>query len=70
VRKRLLNLKERVLQYVHPDNEPAMAKARHYIAALDAQLAVCDKTDAVIDRLDQPIGQRYWPPVPPESNKT
>ena len=49
-------LKERVLAHIDESNERAMAKARHYIAALDEQLSLCDKTDAMIDRLVAPLG--------------
>ena len=56
LRKSIIGFKERILMHVAPDNELAMAKVSHYVAALDAQLTVCDKTDAMIDRLTQPIG--------------
>jgi len=48
-------IKERVLSFVDPANQDAVKKAQHYILALDAQLAVCDKTDEVIKTLDYPI---------------
>jgi hypothetical protein len=57
LRETIHKLKQRVLTYVDKDNERAMAKAGHYIAALDEQLAVCDRTDQMIDRLTQPIGR-------------
>jgi len=54
VRKSLNSLKERVMEYVDASNEAAVRKTRHYIAALDAQLKVCDQTDEMIDFLNQP----------------
>ncbi len=52
-------LKERVMALVDRSNPNAVTKAEHYIAALDAQLAVCTRTDEIIDALsaarrDQP----------------
>ncbi|MGH8280020.1 MAG: hypothetical protein ACRETQ_10740, partial [Gammaproteobacteria bacterium] len=44
-------LKERVESYVDKSNESAVRKATHYIIALDTQLAVCYKTDEVINQL-------------------
>ena len=44
-------LKERVDTYVDKSNESAAQKASHYIAALDAQLEICDRTDEFIDML-------------------
>ena len=44
-------MKERVLSFVDPGNTSAMAKAKHYIAALDTQLQACDKTEEVITNL-------------------
>lgn len=55
VRKLLGSLKERVLKYVDEANPKAVKKARHYLRALDAQLAVCDKTDETIDLLCTPF---------------
>jgi len=55
VRKLLRNLRERVLKYVDPSNEKAVVKARHYLRALEAQFAVCDSTDEIIDMLCQPF---------------
>jgi hypothetical protein len=58
VRKLLRSLKERVLKYVDNENPRAVNKARHYIRALDAQLAVCDKTDEMIGVLCSPLPAR------------
>lgn len=49
-------MKARVLSFVDPSNGRAVEKASHYIAALDAQLMACDKTDEVIDMLSS----RAW----------
>lgn len=57
LRKRLLGLKQRVSESVAHDNQRAIKKVRHYVAALDAQLAICDRTDAMIDSLGRPIGR-------------
>lgn len=51
-------VKERVQSLVDPTNASAVAKAAHYLSALDAQLEVCDRTDELIDALTQPIGGR------------
>lgn len=55
LRKGLISLKERVMSYVDPENEKAMKKAKHYIAALDRQLTGCDDTDKMIDDLCRPF---------------
>ncbi len=48
-------LKERVMEFVDQSNESAVRKAEHYIKALDSQLDICNKTDAVIDMLSRKI---------------
>jgi hypothetical protein len=48
MRRNLATLKERVLQHADPANDHAMRKARHYIAALDRQLEVCDKLERFV----------------------
>lgn len=48
-------VKERVQSLVDPANASAVAKAAHYLSALDAQLEVCDRTDEFIDALVRPI---------------
>ncbi len=42
------NLKERVMLFVDKSNPSAVRKAEYYIQALNAQLAVCDRTDEII----------------------
>lgn len=56
-------MKERVLSFVDPSNANAVAKAKHYISALDSQLEACDKTDEMINKLDSPAwrGERGSP---------
>lgn len=49
-------LKERVMTYVDRSNPSAVRKSEHYINALKAQLAVCDRTDKTIDMLCSPRG--------------
>jgi hypothetical protein len=56
LRYKLLRMKERVWSFVDRSNPKAVSKANHYIAALDAQLRVCDETDEVIRMLASPIG--------------
>jgi hypothetical protein len=51
MRLRIENLKERVMALVDRSNRDAVSKAEHYIAALDAQLEMCKKTDERIDFL-------------------
>lgn len=58
VRKLLRSLKERVLKYVDQGNPKAINKARHYVRALDTQLAACDQADEMIDLLCTPFPAR------------
>jgi hypothetical protein len=51
VRIMLQNCKEQVVALVDKSNPNAMIKAEHYLAALDAQLEVCLKTDKFIAML-------------------
>jgi hypothetical protein len=37
------------MEFVDESNDDAVRKAKYYIETLDAQLAVCDKTDEMID---------------------
>ena len=55
MRQLLRDLKRRVIEYVDESNRDAVRKASHYIAALDAQIAQCDKTDRHIDALCSPF---------------
>lgn len=58
VRRMLANLKERVMAYLDISNPSAVRKIEHYIQALDAQLAVCDWTDEMINLLNSPFPAR------------
>jgi len=58
VRKGLIRMKADIEKYVDHNNARAVQKSQHYIAALDAQLAICDRTDEMIDQLGQPLGRR------------
>ena len=51
VRVIIESLKERVMAFVDKSNPGAVRKAEHYIQALNAQLAVCDRTDEIIGLL-------------------
>jgi hypothetical protein len=44
-------LKNRILEFVDKANPDAIRKSKHYIKALNNQLAVCDKTDEIIGKL-------------------
>ena len=58
LRQSLTRMKQQVMQYVDAGNESAVRKARHYLAALDAQITQCDDTDEMIDVLCQPFPAR------------
>ena len=58
VRLMITNLKERVMELVDPSNSSAVSKGEHYIAALNAQLKVCARTDEMIDMLCSPLPPR------------
>lgn len=51
VRKMLITMKEKVKSYANSADWRAMKKISHYLDALDAQLTVCDRTDAIIRQL-------------------
>lgn len=51
VRGRIHNMKEQLLRHVDNSDPRAVRKGEHYIRMLDAQLAECDKTEEIIDRL-------------------
>jgi hypothetical protein len=52
--------KEKLLEFRDPNNAKAMMKTNQYLRALDEQLAVCDKTDEMIDKLMSPFpAKRY-----------
>lgn len=51
-------MKERITALVDRSKPDAVCKAEHYIAALDAQLEVCKKTDEMIDMLGSSFPRR------------
>ncbi len=51
----LHSIKERMSKYIDSSNPKAVLKSEHYFAALDAQLAICDRTDQVIQGLSRPF---------------
>ena len=57
-RRQIQDLKARLMQYVSPEDEKAIRKVRVYLAALERQLGICDRTDSWIDRLTQPVAGR------------
>ena len=68
LREMIQDLKQRVMSNVDESKSDAMKKARHYIRALDDQLAVCDRTDKNIDMLCAPWpAQRIGDFNPPKS---
>lgn len=58
MRSMIEKMKERVMVLVDLSKPDAMSKAEHYIAALDAQIEVCKKTDEMIDTLNSPFPAR------------
>jgi hypothetical protein len=63
VRQRLHGLRVHVLARVDHTNPKAVRKSEHYIKALDEQLAICDKTDQMIDLLGMPFPRLPQGPV-------
>lgn len=55
VRKLIISIKEKVLAFVDDSNLQAKRKVDHYLAALDHQLDICDRTEHVIDALVRPM---------------
>lgn len=51
LRKWITDFKEKIEMLIDKTNPSAISKAEHYIAALDAQLEVCDSTDEMISKL-------------------
>lgn len=47
--------KGKVMSFVDSNNRSAVAKAAHYIDALDAQLRGCDEAESMILRLQKPL---------------
>lgn len=59
LRVMLTNMKQKVSELVDTSNPRALQKGDHYIRALDAQLAVCDGTDAFLLQMGTPFPRRY-----------
>lgn len=51
MRSQIENIKEQVRGLVDRSRNDAVSKAEHYIAALDAQLEVCKKTDEMLAKM-------------------
>ena len=51
VRSAIRQMQERVQSFLDQSNPSAVRKVAHYMAALDAQLAQCDKTDKFIEAI-------------------
>lgn len=51
VRNWILDYKQKISSYIDGSNPSAVQKGAHYLRALDAQLAECDRTEKFIDRL-------------------
>ena len=55
LRMMLVDVRKKLDEFVDRSDPSAVSKAGHYIAALNRQLEVCDRTDEVIDRLASPF---------------
>ncbi len=53
----VLSTMEKVRQYLDPENPKAKRKIEHYLHALSAQLAMCDKTDRAIAMFRSPVNR-------------
>jgi len=58
MRQMIENFKDRITTFVDRSNPRAVSKSEYYISALDAQLEVCNETDAMIDMLSSPFPPR------------
>jgi hypothetical protein len=58
IRRWIEQMKEGIARHVDRANQNAARKSEQYIAALNKQLAVCDKTDRFIDGLIRPFPGR------------
>jgi hypothetical protein len=52
VRSIIHRLEDQVRNFVDNDNPAAVRKAEHYLRSLDAQLVVCDRTEAFLNQFD------------------
>ena len=53
LRDMIVRTKERVHSFVDSNNASAVAKVKHYVSALDAQLDACNRTDEMINSLNE-----------------
>lgn len=54
----LTRTRKKIEELTDHSNPRAVEKANHYLRVIDAQLRICDRVDADIDRLVQPYGRR------------
>jgi len=54
VRNYINSLKVRIMSFVDTNNSSTVNKSDHYLAVLDEQLSICDQTDMMIDKLNEP----------------
>lgn len=59
VRRRIQRYRDAIASLPDAASEKVARKIRHYLAALDAQLAIADQTDGMIDFLSSPVSPRY-----------
>lgn len=52
-------MKQAIDENIKTDDPKVVRKAEHYKAALDDQLAECDRADEMIDMLDSPFPQGH-----------
>lgn len=55
LRDSLKTMKDNMMKYIDRSNPSAVLKSQHYVAALDAQLEICDQTDKVIEALGRSL---------------
>lgn len=51
--------KDRVMNFVDPENDSAMKKARHYLIALEKQIKLCEEAENNIRKIDQVLSQPF-----------
>jgi hypothetical protein len=56
IRTGIHRLKDQVKRFVDNDKPRAVRKAEHYLGSLDAQLVVCDRTEAFLKQFDSQPG--------------
>lgn len=58
MRKLIRKMQEQIRRHINPLDQRAVEKAEHYIQMLDVQLGACDRTEEMINWLDQPYPSR------------